>query len=138
MKGEFSAFPKAFSGNVPVFVGAGKQLLATAQAMDKAVFLGAGASGEPAGLLVGSYSITSTAVSAAPTWAQFRTAITAFMIANAITSPSDVAVLVRPEVWSKLDGTLITTSTAERMGKLMAEEWEHTVELVQALDLKQK
>jgi leucyl aminopeptidase len=36
MKVEFSAFPKALSGNVAVFVGAGKQLLATAQAMDKA------------------------------------------------------------------------------------------------------
>ena len=31
MKVEFSAFPKAFSGNVAVFVGADKQLLASAQ-----------------------------------------------------------------------------------------------------------
>src|SRR5579871_578632 len=36
MKVEFSAFPKAFSGNVAVFVGADKQLLASAAAMDKA------------------------------------------------------------------------------------------------------
>src|SRR5262245_13131864 len=35
MKVEFSAFPKAFSGNVAVFVAADKQLLASAQAMDK-------------------------------------------------------------------------------------------------------
>src|SRR5262245_28689292 len=35
MKVEFSAFPKALSGNVAVFVAADKQLLATAQAMDK-------------------------------------------------------------------------------------------------------
>ncbi len=35
MKVEFSAFPKAFSGNVAVFVAADKQLLATAQAIDK-------------------------------------------------------------------------------------------------------
>ena len=34
MKVEFSAFPKAFSGNVAVFVGADKQLLATAQSID--------------------------------------------------------------------------------------------------------
>ena len=34
MKVEFSAFPKAFSGNVAMFVGADKQLLATAQAAD--------------------------------------------------------------------------------------------------------
>ncbi|UYN97358.1 MAG: leucyl aminopeptidase [Enhydrobacter sp.] len=35
MKVEFSAFPKAFSGNVAVFVAADKQLLATAQSLDK-------------------------------------------------------------------------------------------------------
>jgi leucyl aminopeptidase len=36
MKIEFSAVPKAFSGNVAVFVAADKQLLATAQTIDKA------------------------------------------------------------------------------------------------------
>src|SRR5262249_38302353 len=36
MKVEFSAFPKALSGNVAVLVAADKQLLATAQAMDGA------------------------------------------------------------------------------------------------------
>jgi leucyl aminopeptidase len=36
MKVEFSAFPKAFSGNVAVLVGADKQLLTTAQSLDKA------------------------------------------------------------------------------------------------------
>jgi leucyl aminopeptidase len=36
MKVEFSAIPKALSGNVAVLVAADKQLLATAQAMDKA------------------------------------------------------------------------------------------------------
>jgi leucyl aminopeptidase len=35
MKVEFLAFPKAFSGNVAVFVAADKQLLASAQAIDK-------------------------------------------------------------------------------------------------------
>ncbi|MDB5489784.1 MAG: Leucyl aminopeptidase [Reyranella sp.] len=34
MKVEFSAFPKAFTGNVAVLVGADKQLLATAQSID--------------------------------------------------------------------------------------------------------
>ena len=34
MKVEFLAFPKAFAGNVAVFVGADKQLLATAQSVD--------------------------------------------------------------------------------------------------------
>src|SRR5260370_3016276 len=35
MKVEFSAFPRAFTGNVAVFVAADKQLLATAQTIDK-------------------------------------------------------------------------------------------------------
>ena len=34
MKVEFSAFPKAFSGNVAVFVAADKQLLPTAKTID--------------------------------------------------------------------------------------------------------
>src|SRR5260221_4136304 len=36
MKVEFSAFPRAFAGNVAVFVAADKLLLATAEAMDEA------------------------------------------------------------------------------------------------------
>jgi leucyl aminopeptidase len=36
MKVEFSAVPKAFSGNVAVFVAADKQLLAAAQGIDAA------------------------------------------------------------------------------------------------------
>src|SRR5258708_26060593 len=37
MKVEFAAFPKAFTGNVAVFVAADKQLLVSAQAIDKDV-----------------------------------------------------------------------------------------------------
>ncbi|GLI93947.1 phage major capsid protein [Methylocystis echinoides] len=75
-------------------------------ALDEAVFLGAGASGEPAGVLVGSYGITSTNIGAASTWAVFRAAIVRFMTANAAAGPGDVMVLMRPEVWDVLDGTL--------------------------------
>ncbi|MET4254058.1 phage major capsid protein [Bradyrhizobium sp. LA6.7] len=89
-----------------------------AQLMDQAAFLGTGATGQPAGVMVGSYGITSTAITAAPTWAAFRAAVTAFMIANAITSPSDVAVLIRPEVWSKLDGTLITNTAVSELDRM--------------------
>ena len=35
MKVAFSAYPKAFTGNVAVFVGSDKQLQASAQALDK-------------------------------------------------------------------------------------------------------
>lgn len=87
--------------------------------LDKAVFLGAGSGGEPSGVFVGSYSITSTAVTAAPTWAVFRSAVRRFMIANAISSPSDVRLLIRPEVWDKLDGTLITNTAVSELDRLL-------------------
>ncbi len=45
-----------------------------------------------------------------------------------------------PDVVRRLteNGSPIATTTPEQMAKLMAEEWEHTVKLVQELDLKQK
>jgi len=59
MKVEFSAFPKALSGNVAVFVAADKQLLATAQAMDT-VAGGALARALAAGRFAGSKGQTQT------------------------------------------------------------------------------
>ncbi|ATQ67712.1 MULTISPECIES: phage major capsid protein [Methylosinus] len=79
---------------------------AIGEAMDRAVFLGAGASGEPAGVLVGSYGITSTAIDAAASYAAFSEAVMRFLIANAAAGPGDVKALIRPEVWNKLDNTL--------------------------------
>jgi HK97 family phage major capsid protein len=87
--------------------------------LDKAVFLGAGSGGEPAGLLVGSYSITSTAVNAAASWAAFRAAIVRFMTDNAATGPGDVNLLIRPEVFSKMDGTLITNTAYTEWDRLL-------------------
>jgi tripartite-type tricarboxylate transporter receptor subunit TctC len=45
-----------------------------------------------------------------------------------------------PEVVRRLteNGSPIATTTPEQMARLMAQEWEHTVKLVQELDLKQK
>jgi tripartite-type tricarboxylate transporter receptor subunit TctC len=45
-----------------------------------------------------------------------------------------------PDVVRRLteNGSPIATTTPEQMAKLMAEEWDHTVRLVQELDLKQK
>lgn len=82
---------------------------AIGQALDKAVFLGAGASGEPAGVLVGSYGITSTSIAATASWAAFRSAVVRFMTANAAAGPGDVVALIRPEVWDTLDAALIGT-----------------------------
>ncbi|MGE3995695.1 MAG: phage major capsid protein [Variibacter sp.] len=89
-----------------------------AVAMDKAVFLGAGASGEPSGVLVGSYGITSTAVNAAASWAAFRSAVTRFMVANAAAGPGAVKLLVRPEVFDAMDDALITNTAVSEWDRL--------------------
>lgn len=88
-------------------------------ALDKAVFLGAGSSGEPAGVLVGSYGITSTAVSAAASWAAFRSAVTRFMTANAANGPGDVKLMIRPEVFDFMDGQLIDMTAVSEWDRLL-------------------
>jgi HK97 family phage major capsid protein len=74
-------------------------------ALDKVVFLGAGASGEPLGVVSGAatYGVTVTPLAFHATYKKFREAIVRFMLANAVTSPSQVRVLMRPETWSALD-----------------------------------
>ncbi len=91
---------------------------AMAMALDNAAFQGTGASGQPSGIMVGSYSITSTAVAAAATWAAFRSAVVNFMIAAAANSPGDVNLLIRPEVYNKLDGTILTNTAVSEWDRL--------------------
>ncbi|SHK36168.1 phage major capsid protein, HK97 family [Shimia gijangensis] len=76
------------------------------QELDRAVFLGSGASGEPTGLFDASWGLTSTAISAAPTWDAFRTEVTAFITANAANGPGSVNLMIRPEVWDTMDGAV--------------------------------
>lgn len=84
---------------------------AMAQALDQAIFLGTGASGQPLGIITGAatYGITSTAVAAAASWDAFRSAVVRFMTGNAATGPGEVKALIRPEVWAKLDSLLVST-----------------------------
>jgi HK97 family phage major capsid protein len=88
-------------------------------ALDKAVFLGAGASGEPAGLLIGSYGITSTSIGAAASWAAFRAAVTRFITANAAAGPNAVRLLLRPEVFDAMDDDLITGTAVSEWDRLV-------------------
>ena len=90
------------------------------QALDQAVFLGTGAAGQPLGVIAGAatYGITSTAIAAAATWAAFRAAVTSFLTANAATGPDQVMLLIRPEVWAKMDGTLITGTAVSEWDRL--------------------
>ena len=95
---------------------------AIAAAMDKAIFLGAGSAGEPLGVIAGfaTYGITSTAIAAGATWAAFRAAVTRFMAANAAGSPDAVKLLIRPEVWAKMDNTLITGTAVSEWDRMLA------------------
>lgn len=79
--------------------------------LDKAVFLGSGAAGQPLGVVTGAatYGITSTAVDADASWAAFRAAVVRFMTGNAASGPADVKALIRPEVWNYMDHILAST-----------------------------
>jgi len=90
------------------------------QALDRAVFLGAGSGGEPSGVLVGSYSITSTAVSAAATWAAFRSAVVRFLTGNAANGPGDCRLLIRPEIYDKMDGSILTSTAISEWDRMVA------------------
>jgi hypothetical protein len=89
---------------------------AMSAAMDKAVFLGTGADGQPLGVIAGAatYGITATDVDALASWSAFRAEVTAFMVANAASGPGSVRALIRPELWDYLENILITgTATTE-------------------------
>jgi hypothetical protein len=77
-------------------------------AMDKAVFLGTGADGQPLGVITGAatYGITATAVDAAASWAAFRAAVVRFMLGNAATGPGSIKAPIRPEVYDYMDGLM--------------------------------
>jgi hypothetical protein len=64
--------------------------------MNKAVFLGTRANGQPLGVTAGAvtYGITATAIDATATWGVFHAAATRFMVASAAGSPSAVSALL--------------------------------------------
>lgn len=73
--------------------------------LDKAIFLGTGANGQPLGIIPGAatYGITSTAVDALASWSAIRAAVVRFMTANTATGPSGIKSLIRPELWHLFD-----------------------------------
>lgn len=98
---------------------------AIGEAMDKAVFLGSGASGEPTGIITyaeaaSPATITVTPVNAAASWSAFRAAVTRFLTANAATSPSAVKLLLRPEVWDSMDDDILTNTAVSEWDRMLA------------------
>lgn len=87
-----------------------RDMAGTMQAeLDKAIFRGTGADGQPLGVVTGAatYGITSTAIGDAASWAAIRAAVVRFMSANAAAGPGEVKALIRPELWSFLDGVMV-------------------------------
>lgn len=93
---------------------------AMGQGLDQAVFLGTGADGQPLGVITGAatYGITVQEVDALATWAAFRSAVTAFMVANAAGGPGSVRALIRPELFNYLDGVLISGTAVSEWDRI--------------------
>lgn len=87
--------------------------------IDKAVFRGAGSGGEPDGVMVGSYGITSTDVGEMADWATFRSAVVRFMTGNAAAGPGDVRLLIYPETYDLLDAQLIEGTAVSEWDRLL-------------------
>jgi HK97 family phage major capsid protein len=79
--------------------------------LDKAAFLGTGASGEPLGLIPGqaTYGFATIAVDAAADYAAFRTEATKFLIRNAVGDYKSINLLMRPELLDGLDDIIFET-----------------------------
>lgn len=92
--------------------------------LDKAVFIGSGANGQPLGVVTGAstYGIQETPLNAGATYANFLAEVVAFMTANAITQPGEIRALMRPEMFGDLESRLneITQTTEySRMAMLL-------------------
>ncbi|RVH03045.1 phage major capsid protein [Sinorhizobium meliloti] len=94
---------------------------AIAAGLDKAIFLGTGANGQPLGVITGAatYGITSTGAAADASWAAFRAAVVRFMTANAAGGPGAVKAMIRPELWDFLDAALITGTAVSEWDRLL-------------------
>src|SRR5690606_26142204 len=90
-------------------------------ALDRAVFLGTGANGQPLGVIAGAgtYGITATDAGAMASWDAFRAAVGRFMAGNAAGSPGAVKAPIRPELWALLDGTLIEGTAVSEWDRLL-------------------
>jgi hypothetical protein len=92
------------------------------QEVDRVIFLGSGAGGEPLGIFPGAvtYGITSTPIEAAASYAAFRAAAVRFMVANAANSLDAINLALRPEVFDAMDEELLTGTSVSEWDRLTA------------------
>ena len=103
---------------------------AMAAELDRAIFLGTGADGQPLGVITGAatYGITSTAINAAASWGAYREAVVRFMAANAAGGPGGVNLMIRPEVWNFMDD-------AEAFAGTAVTEWDRLLKNIPAANI---
>lgn len=89
--------------------------------IDRVVVNGTGTAGQPLGFIPGAaaYGIDVETGVSLETWNVFRSAIVAFMEANAITSPSQVNLAFDPAVWAQLDGGVVEGLQLTELDRLM-------------------
>jgi len=94
---------------------------AIAAELDKAAFLGTGATGQPLGVITGAatYGITSTAATSVVNWSEYRDAIVRFLAANAANSFGEVKILMRPEAMAYMDSQLVTSTAVSEYDRLI-------------------
>lgn len=87
---------------------------AIAAELDKAIFLGTGATGQPSGVVskASAYGITEFDASAASVdYSTFIDAVAQFIGNNTATGPAGVRALIRPEVWAYLEAAMFDTGS---------------------------
>jgi len=92
------------------------------QETDRAIFLGSGSNGEPLGVFPGAetYEIKVTPIGQAASYSAFRSAAVRFMTANAASGPGAVNLLLRPEIFDRMDENLITGTAVSEWDRLVA------------------
>ncbi|MBX9823523.1 MAG: phage major capsid protein [Xanthobacteraceae bacterium] len=96
---------------------------AIGEKLDVAAFLGSGSAGEPTGVFalaeVSGSDIFTAPVDAIASWSAFREAVMRFMLSNAASSPAAIKMLIRPEVWSDMDDTLIEGTAVSEWDRML-------------------
>ncbi|MFN6976551.1 MAG: phage major capsid protein [Gemmobacter sp.] len=90
--------------------------------LDKAIFRGTGANGQPLGVIAGAatYGIEVLPFLEWPDWGAFRRGIVRFMAQNAASSPAAVRVLIRPETWDELEGSVFSSTAVTQYDRMTA------------------
>jgi HK97 family phage major capsid protein len=98
---------------------------AIATELDRVAFLGAGASGEPLGIVTGAgtYGFDVNIANAAATYAVFRAAGVEFLTRNAASGLSDIRLLVRHELINTLDAAIIEVGSGITMWDFIAKRF---------------